>query len=118
VQLAEELLDGGLRRSAPPASPEADVVPGVASEQDAGGHQRLDEIELGALQQARLIVSRYRDGWIDQWRSIRYEYDGRPSITYRVLGIVVEEGAASVVDDLGVAFSAIAISSVQDVVCK
>jgi hypothetical protein len=51
VQLAEELLDGGLWRSAPPASPEADVIPGVASEEDAGGHQRLDEIELGALQQ-------------------------------------------------------------------
>jgi hypothetical protein len=102
------------------------VVPGVASEEDAGGHERLDEIELGALQQARLIVcyQRYRDGWID--RSVEDDETkngGRIWALdmmgiYRVLGIVVEEGAASMVDDLGVAFSAIAISSVQDVVCK
>ncbi|CAM0910537.1 unnamed protein product [Alopecurus aequalis] len=47
--LAEELLHGGLRRSAPPASPEADVVPHVSSKKDVGDHQRLDKIELGAL---------------------------------------------------------------------
>jgi hypothetical protein len=50
------------------------------------------------MQQARLTVNRYT------------EMDGsisHRSITCRVLGIVVEEGAASMVDDLGVAFSAI-----------
>ena len=49
VQLAEELLDGGLRRSAPPASPEADVVPHVASKKGVGEHERLDEIEFSTL---------------------------------------------------------------------
>lgn len=69
VQLTEELLYGGLRRSAPCASPEADVVPHVASKKDAGDHQRLDKIELGT----------------------------------RVLGIVMEEGELSMVNDRGVA---------------
>jgi hypothetical protein len=67
------------------------VVPGVASEEDAGGHQRLDEIELGALHAASMVncYTRYRDGWID--RLVEKEKCGRPSITitYRVLGIVV-----------------------------
>ena len=49
VQLTEELLHGGLRRSAPCASPEADVVPHLASKKDEGDHQGLDKIELGAL---------------------------------------------------------------------
>lgn len=68
AQLPEELPHGGLRRSAPPASPKADVVPCLASEYDGHVHQRFDKVEFST----------------------------------RVLGVVVEEGTTSMVNDGGI----------------